>query len=97
MIVLPTWVSKMLNKKRASKGDMPIGVVYVPRIKKYMSKCRAYNKQKTLGYFESKEMAFFAYKQYKESYVKESASAQRNELPPEVYELMMNWEVNIDD
>lgn len=96
-MLVPSWVSKMLNKNRKTKGLLPIGVTFVPRISKYMAKCSTDGVQKTLGYYDTPEEAFSVYKKYREAYVERMARENKATLSPEVYEMMMNWEVKYND
>ena len=49
-----------------------------------------------LGRFDTPEEAFQAYKQVKESYIKEVAEKWKGDIDPRVYEALMNWTVEIN-
>ena len=53
--------------------------------------------QEHLGYFNTELEAFKAYKQAKESFVKEQAEKWKSQIDPRAYNALMNYEVNIDD
>ena len=76
---------------------MPIGV---RRFKnKFTAQLSQGNKRKFLGYYDTIEDAFFAYKQAKEQYIKEVATEyfSRGEITEKVYNALMNYEVGITD
>lgn len=50
-----------------------------------------------LGYFDTPEEAFLAYKQAKEDYIKGVANKWKNRIAPNVYDAMMRYEVEITD
>ena len=50
-----------------------------------------------LGYFNTELEAFNAYKQAKESFIKEQANKWKGEIDDRAYEALMSYEVNIDD
>ena len=50
-----------------------------------------------LGIFETPELAFARYKEYKEDFIKDLAEQYKGEIPNKVYEAMMNWEIEITD
>ena len=54
-------------------------------------------KQEFLGYFKTELEAFSAYKQAKESFVKEQANKWKSQIDPRAYEALMNYEVDVDD
>lgn len=51
----------------------------------------------TLGNYATAEEAFYAYKEAKESYIKEVANKWKDQIDPKVYNALMNWEVEITD
>ena len=52
---------------------------------------------KHLGYFDTANEAFEAYKKAKENYIKEVADEYKDKIPVELYKAMYAYEVNIDD
>ena len=52
-------------------------------------------KSVNLGYFNTPQDAFDAYKPFKESLCKDLALKWKDEIDPRVYEAMMKWEVSI--
>ena len=54
-------------------------------------------KREYLGLFNTELEAFNAYKQAKESFVKEQANKWKDKIDERAYEALMNYQVNIDD
>ena len=54
-------------------------------------------KQEYLGLFNTEIEAFNAYKQAKESFIKEQAEKWKSQIDERVYKALMNYEVSIDD
>ena len=50
-----------------------------------------------LGSFDSVTEAFNAYKEAKESYIKEIANKWKSQIDPRAYEALYNYTVDIDD
>jgi len=56
-----------------------------------------YGKQKHLGCFSTAKEAFLAYKNFKESYIKQVAEQYKSQIDPRAYKALLEYEVNIDD
>ena len=54
-------------------------------------------KQIKLGRFDTAELAFNRYKEYKEDFIKDMAEQYKDAIPYKVYEAMINWKIEIDD
>ena len=54
-------------------------------------------KQEHLGYFKTEIEAFKAYKQAKESFIKEQANVWKSQIDIRAYEALMNYQVEITD
>ena len=50
-----------------------------------------------LGYFKTELEAFNAYKEAKESFIKEQAEKWKSQIDERAYFALMNYEVHIDD
>lgn len=95
-IFVPQFINNLFVKNNTSRGNCYIGV------NKYEDKFVAHvNKGNSklihLGYYTTPELAFLAYKEAKESYIKEVAEKYKQKIPHEAYEALMNYEVEIDD
>ena len=91
---VPPQINSLILDSRKSRGDYKQGV----SLKKGSSKFRACLNVKgncvELGYFETEEEAFRAYKQAKEKHVKETAEEWKSKIDSNVYIALLNWEVN---
>lgn len=94
---LPRQINIIFSTK-PDKNGLPIGVAFDARHKKYYSQFRG-GEQTWLGYFDTVEEAFQAYKTAKESYIKKIAAAYYNEgkITKRVYDALMRYEVEITD
>ena len=90
-------INKLFTKRDAARGDLPIGVTYNKKSKKYQAQCAANNKQNHLGFYNTSEEAFNVYKQVKEAYIKKVANDYLELIPFNLYQAMINYEVDIDD
>ena len=61
------------------------------------AKISRHGKNVSLGYFDTPEEAFCAYKEEKETYIREVADIWKNKLDPRVYEALYNYKVEITD
>ena len=50
-----------------------------------------------MGFFKTELEAFEAYKQAKESFIKEQAEKWKSQIDERAYNALMNYEVDIDD
>ena len=55
------------------------------------------SQNKYLGLFNTELEAFYAYKQAKETYIKEVANKWKDQIDPRVYNALMKYEVEITD
>ena len=96
-IFVPQKINSLFIKCDRARGELPIGVC--KHNNKYVAYCSDTNKNKHLGYFDTVEEAFNAYKTAKENLIKEVANEYYNNnlIPFELYEAMYNYEVDIDD
>lgn len=94
---VPPEINTLLLTSRRIRGDNPIGVFYHNRDKKYVAKCKVSNKTVHLGYHLTSTDAFYAYKVFKEAYIKEVANKWKDRIDPRVYEALMSWEISVDD
>lgn len=98
---VPIEINSLLTKRQKLRGKYPIGVSefkqnyqikYKASISKYGSQCH-------LGYFNTPNEAFNAYKIAKEQYIKELAEKyfQEGKITKRVYNALMKYEVEITD
>ena len=97
-VFLPHEINQILVKRTASRGKYLIGVSWHKTNNAFVARV---NKNKGgsehLGYFKTEIEAFNAYKQAKESYIKEVADRWKDRIDPRAYEALYNYTVDIDD
>ena len=69
------------------------GVYYNTKLGKFS----AHLLGKYIGLFATEIEAFYAYKEAKETYIKEVANKWKDKIDPRVYEALMAWAISIDD
>ena len=97
-IFIPSEINSVLTKCTASRGKYLIGVCWHNTNKAFVARVnKNKGKQEWLGVFNTEIEAFNAYKQAKESFVKEQADEWKGKVDPRAYEALMNYTVDIDD
>ena len=94
---VPQEINLVFCKSDAIRGDTPIGVTYDKSRGKYIASIFCNGTRKHLGRHTTPEIAFLAYKQAKEAYVKEVAERWKDEIDPVVYGALVNYQVDITD
>ena len=97
-VFIPQEVNTLLVKSTALRGKHLIGVSWNKKDKAFVAKARK-NKGKSehLGIFKTEIEAFNAYKQAKETFVKEQAEKWKDRIDGRAYNALMNYEVEITD
>lgn len=96
-VFVPKEINSLLLKSNARRGDCVVGVSYIKDRKKYRAGMNNTVGSNFIGWFNTELEAFRAYKQAKESYIKEVANKWKDQIDPRVYDALMNYEVEIDD
>lgn len=100
-VLVPDYINFLFLKRDASRGQYPIGVCYRKGAKKYEAKCSINGKQISLGYYNTIEEAFNAYKIAKKQEIKrvadECVSKGYITKDSRLYNAMINYQVEIDD
>ena len=92
---IPREVNNLFTHRKSSGGKYPIGVKKVYR--KFKSCITKNNIKIFLGYHNTPEEAFQAYKVAKEAHIKEKAEEWKDKVEDKVYQAMYNWVVEITD
>jgi hypothetical protein len=95
---VPNEINALFIKHDGKRGKYPIGVS--AHNKKFCARINVFQKGSVwLGSFNTSEEAFVAYKQAKESYIKDMAQKYFNEdkITKRVYDALMRYEVEITD
>ena len=101
--LVPDNVNTLLIKCDNSRGKYPLGVNYNIAVKKYSARMSKHNEKtkyrEHIGYYDTPEQAFKAYKKRKESYIKQVAQDEydKGNITKPCYEAMMKYEVEITD
>lgn len=97
--LVPQNVNCLLLKRKASRGDLPIGVGKTGN--KFQAVCSNpfTGKIDKLGKYETPEEAFYAYKYQRENYIKQVAEIEykAGNITRSCYEALMNYSIKIDD
>lgn len=100
-VFVPKKINTLFVKSNKSRGKYPIGVSFRKYKNKYKALCRIFDngksKLKHLGYYNTIEDAFNAYKEFKETEIKQIADEYKDKIPDKLYEAMHNYKVEITD
>ena len=94
---VPQEVNSLFVKSNARRGECLVGVTYRKDRKKYKAGMNNTEGSSFIGHFDTELEAFQAYKQAKESKVKEVAELYKDRIDIRVYEALMNYVVEITD
>ena len=94
-IFVPQFINSLFTKSNKIRGEYPIGVY--KQGDKFKAQLNKGKDNQHLGTFNTAIEAFQAYKQAKETYVKELAEEYKGKIPCKLYEAMIAYEVEIDD
>ena len=93
---IPVELNSLLTLRQNYRGVCVIGVKLIPS-GKYVAQISRQGKRVTLGYYSTEIEAFYAYKEAKESYIKELDNKWKDQIDIRVYEALMKYEVDIND
>ena len=97
-VFIPAEINQVLIKREALRGEYLIGVYWHNTKKAFVAQVNK-NKGKSeyLGLFKTEIEAFNAYKQAKESFIKEQAKKWKSQIDPRAYNALMSYTVEIAD
>ena len=95
--IVPQAINTLFTKAPKKSNGLPVGVRQKFVGKKYTAQLKAANKRAHLGSFIKLEDAFQAYKEAKESYIKEVAEKWKDKIDLKVYNALISYEVEITD
>ena len=97
-VFIPSEINSLLINNTASRGEHLIGVNWCKTKKAFKAQvCKNKGNQEHLGLFKTEIEAFNAYKQAKESFIKEQAEKWKGKIDERAYEALMNYQVEITD
>ena len=94
---VPQEINGLFTLRKNHRGEQPLGVYFNKALLKYSASLSIKGKSVFLGLHQCEESAFLAYKQAKETYIKEVANKWKEQIDPRVYEALINWEVDYND
>ena len=93
---VPNEINCLFIRNKRIRGELPIGVNKSgKRFSARLSK--GLDNRVFLGSFKTETEAFLSYKKAKEMYLKELAEKWKGKIDDRAYDVLMNYEVNIDD
>ena len=92
---IPKYINTLLIKCDSKRGKYFIGVR--KRKNRFEARCQVNGKPKYIGSFETELEAFYAYKNAKESDIKEVAEKYKDQITERCYWALINYKVNIND
>ena len=97
-VFVPNDINTLFIKRDKYRGKFPIGVCLDKNKNKYVSNCNNENGENHfIGIFSTPDDAFKAYKDYKESVIKNVAIKYKNQIPYKLYEAMIQYVVEEND
>ena len=97
-VFIPSEINTVLIKSTASRGEYLIGVSWHNTKKAFVAQVgKSKGKQEHLGCFKTEIEAFNAYKEAKESFVKEQAEKWKGKIDNRAYHALINYKVEITD
>jgi len=97
-IIVPEFINSMFTNRKAERGALPLGVNWNEDHQKYQSACcDPLGKRHRLGYFDTPEKAFDAYKRKKEEVIKKVADKYKNQIPEKLYHALYSYKIEITD
>jgi len=96
-VFVPVRINEIFTSKLNKSNDLPVGCNY--NHGKIQVTCRTDYAQHVIGRFDKEDKlgAFKAYKEFKESYIKQLAEEYAYIIPDNLYQAMITYEVEIDD
>jgi len=94
-LFLPRALNILLSSSRASRGNLPIGVS--AHQGKFVTYCSTNKPSRYIGAFNTPELAFQAYKQAKEAFIKSQAEKWKALIDPRAYAALMAYTISITD
>ena len=100
-VFVPQNINNLFIKSNKARGKYPIGVIFNKHANKYEAQCNIFyngkSKLKGLGYYNTIEEAFNAYKESKEANIKQMADYYKDKIPYKLYKAMYDYKVEITD
>ena len=96
-VFVPNEINLFFIDRGNARGEYPVGVCFNKARGKFMAQCALNGKQRQhLGYFNTPQEAFNAYKPFKENLCKQLALKWKDEIDERLFNAMMNWSVTYE-
>ena len=92
-VFVPQEINLFFTDRGNARGEYPLGVYFHKRDGKFVAQCTVNSKLQHLGYFNTPEEAFAAYKPFKEALCKQLALKWESEIDTRLFNAMMKWSV----
>lgn len=93
-VFIPQRLNTLFIKRDSRRGQLPLGVTFHKKNKKYMAKENNIN---YIGCYDNPIDAFQAYKQFKENLIKQIVKEYNQKIPDVLYNAILNYKVEITD
>ena len=94
---IPHEVNQIFRSTLSFRGDNAVGVIYRPKIRKFVARLSKWGKLFHLGQRETEEEAFLLYKKEKEAYLQQVSEKWKGLVDDKVCQALMCYKVEIDD
>ena len=94
---VPHKINTVLIKCDGRRGSNLIGVYYLKSKNIYTASISIDMRQKSLGRFKTEVEAFLAYKEAKETYIKEVVNFYKDQISVKAYNTLMSYSVEMTD
>ena len=94
-VFVPQEINSFFTDSGNTRGEYPVGVSFNKQAGKFQAYCAVNSKRQHLGYFNTPEEAFAAYKPFKEALCKELSLKWQSEIDERLFNAMMNWSVRL--
>lgn len=94
-IFVPQEINFIFTNNQKNKGDYPHGII--KKGNKFIVRVNKDKNQVNIGSFNTLEEAFGQYKLHKEEEIRRLAEQYKDKVPDELYNALMNWQVEFDD
>lgn len=99
VLFVPPAINKLFVKQQTQRGGLPIGVQKPKDEIGYLAVCmNPFTKHpQRIGHYQTPELAFQAYKEFKELMIRKMAECYQAEISEDLYKAMLDYEVEITD
>ena len=93
-VFVPQEINLFFIDRGNDRGEYPLGVSFYKQNGKFVAHCTVNGKRQHLGYFNTPQEAFNAYKPFKENLCKQLALKWKDEIDERLFNAMMNWQIH---